>query len=112
MKRVLVITAVLVLALVVIGCSQPQPPPQTQPKYDIPRLTSRDVIIMCIEDNERSLGITSTIPASRREISGDWNSQYLGNGQWRVTLREPGEGNWVWYVYEKGDIVKFAGLQH
>lgn len=106
----IVVTAVLVLASFIIGCSQPQK--QIQPNYDIPRLTCRDAIIKCIEYNDQQLGIKSTVPISERINSGDWNCQYLGNGQWCVTLREPSEGNWVWYVYEKGDYVKFAGLQH
>lgn len=112
MKRLpLVVTAVIILTLVVIGCSQPQPQTPT-PKYDIPSMSSRDVIILVYEDTQRRLGITPTRPKSSIKISGDYDAAYLGNGTWLVQLPEPGEGSWQWIVHEKSESVEYLGLKH
>lgn len=76
MKKILVVTAVLVLALGVIGCAQTQTP---APPPDIPRYTADQVIAIAAANSPSSGSVAYMRPA--------WTAEYIGNGRWVATKR-------------------------
>lgn len=96
-KLLIVVTAVLVLAFGITGCSQTQ----TTPKPDIPRYTA-DQVIAVGQANSPS------IPRNYPQITHlSWSAQYLGKGIWIVKKSGLGQlGNNLgqleaWYFHEK-----------
>ncbi len=116
MKRVLVITAVLFLALVFIGCSQPQTPSTPVPPVDVPRLSSQDVISIAQEHS-----VTSPLNYSEKRAgflaqtggTKGWRADYLGNGKWIVELLERNDSENItvyhWKVVEANLAALFLG---
>ena len=75
MKRlVLIVTAVLVVVLGVISCTQTPPP---QPEPDIPRYTADQVIYVATSSPYTSCGYIKN--------KASWTVEYQGNGLWLVT---------------------------
>ena len=70
-----IVTAVIILTLVVVGCSQPQ---TTTPKPDIPRYTADQVIAVL-------KAYSPNFPPGYSYLkTASWSAVYKGNGLWLV----------------------------